>query len=139
MSSNVHKPLTMGLLAATVALVVALLAGPASAVNPPPGGDTISCSNSGTTFGGVNQVYTSACLSFETAFYVSVPNAPTNCSFGGYIGRVYTTDYTVRFEGNWCADGVWHFSDPWGSNEARFSWMQIDPSGADWMMIQYLR
>ena len=130
-----------GLVTTLAAIAVAVVASPASAVSPqvlpPPDGPPVSCQAKGTTNFGVTQVMTGACLSNQTAFYAYLPNYPKGCYQAGYIARVYTTSYAVRFEGNWCEDGVWHFSSKWGSDEPRFSWMQIYSAGTSWWMLQY--
>lgn len=136
------------LLPAALLLVLVLGAGVGSASTSNPyvvcspstcgGGGTAGCWATGTTYNGNDQqVYTPVCPSYQTAFYVYVSNYGTLCSAAGYIAKVYTENYTLRFTGNWCADGTWHLSTAWGSDERRFSWMQIQPAHASYQMIQY--
>ena len=141
MSFKIRSLAALGVVIAALVALAVTLAGSASAVSTPPGGDTISCSASGTTpvWSQNNVVTTSACLSFETGFYASQPNAPTSCYAAGYVAQVWTTSYVKRFDATWCRDGLWHFSSAWSSNEARFSQMQINGGGVYWYMAQYRR
>jgi hypothetical protein len=108
-------------------------------VHPPEGGPPISCQIGGGPTNGVSDNYSSLCQSYESAFYVYQPNWPGFCYQYGYNGYVYTQNYTLRFQSNYCEDGVWHFSSAWGSNEARFSREWIGSSSQEWAMVQYRR
>jgi len=135
------------MVAALAATAVALIASPASSavvgprVLPPPDG-TIACKHVGTTVTGVQTVGTAVCLSFQTAFNVSVANAPTDCLLSGYIAQVYAYingQYIQRSNDNWCEDSVWHLSSAWASNEPRFSQAQIYSANANYQILQYSR
>jgi hypothetical protein len=124
----------LSLLAAGV--VGAALAARASAVII---GDGQSCYRNGTTpaFVNSNIVYSNVCWANKTGFKAYYPGASSDCLLAGYVARVANTNYDDRFRGYFCYDNLWHYTNPWPSNEWRFGAMYIMQGGVDWAMQQF--